>query len=377
MARIRTIKPSFFMNEKIAELPPKAQLLFIGLWILADREGRLQDRPRRIRGELFPYEVGLDLDELLNELEKSGFILRYGVKGSDYLQVVNFTKHQMPHYKEVASVIPPPPNHKSSGITPGGVDRLMREAVIARDKQCVECGATGKLAVDHIIPRSKGGGHGMDNLQTLCGKCNSSKGNRNSISNRRRLNVKSTSPQDQSNVPGLAAQEGNGEQEHEQEQEQEAEADSCRVEATSTDVRDVFEYWVMVMGKTDKALLTPGRRQKIKARLREGYSVDQLKRAIDGCRASEFHQGMNDKGRKFDDLDLICRSGEKVEQFIEYAAGGTNANGKDRPRKESTGERRVRETAESIARDLAEAERLEELDRRVPDSARTALTRRE
>ena len=47
MARSRNIKPSFFMNEDIIELPYEARLLFIGLWTLADREGRLENRPKK------------------------------------------------------------------------------------------------------------------------------------------------------------------------------------------------------------------------------------------------------------------------------------------------------------------------------------------
>jgi len=42
--RSRNIKPGFFKNEIIAEMPTETRLLFIGLWLLADREGRLEDR---------------------------------------------------------------------------------------------------------------------------------------------------------------------------------------------------------------------------------------------------------------------------------------------------------------------------------------------
>ena len=48
MARARNIKPGFFANENLAECDPLARLLFAGLWCLADREGRLEDRPKRI-----------------------------------------------------------------------------------------------------------------------------------------------------------------------------------------------------------------------------------------------------------------------------------------------------------------------------------------
>jgi hypothetical protein len=105
MARARNIKPGFFKNEELAELGPLAMLLFEGLWCLADKEGRLEDRPKRIKAETFPY-FEADVDALLNGLANRGFILRYMVEERRYIQVVNW-HHQRPHSNETASVIPP------------------------------------------------------------------------------------------------------------------------------------------------------------------------------------------------------------------------------------------------------------------------------
>ena len=107
MARARNIKPGFFANEDLAECDPLARLLFAGLWCLADREGRLEDRPKRIRAELLPYD-SCDADDLLNQLQARGFILRYTHGEGRFIQVLKFDSHQNPHMKEAKSSIPAP-----------------------------------------------------------------------------------------------------------------------------------------------------------------------------------------------------------------------------------------------------------------------------
>lgn len=113
MARARNIKPSFFRNPDLADCSPYARLLFIGLWTMADREGRLEDRPRYIKFELLPSD-SIDIEKELDALAARGFIIRYVNNGARYIQVVNFKKHQNPHVKEAPSTIPPPDEHGAS-----------------------------------------------------------------------------------------------------------------------------------------------------------------------------------------------------------------------------------------------------------------------
>src|SRR5918999_1863961 len=58
--------------------------------------------------------------------------------------------------------------------------KITRKAVFARDRwTCQYCGQErGKLTVDHVIPRSKGGAQSWDNIVTCCAPCNRRKGDR-------------------------------------------------------------------------------------------------------------------------------------------------------------------------------------------------------
>lgn len=105
MARARNIKPGLFSNELMAELPAFDRLLFIGLWCLADREGRLEDRPKRIKMELFPCDT-YDVEAGLANLASAKFITRYSVEGFSAIEIDNFQKHQRPHGTEKDSSLP-------------------------------------------------------------------------------------------------------------------------------------------------------------------------------------------------------------------------------------------------------------------------------
>lgn len=99
MARARNIKPSFFTNDELGDVNPLARLLFIGMWTIADFKGCFEYKPKRLKVQLLPYD-DCDIEELVTDLEKSGFISKYTVQGRQYIKALNFTKHQNPHKNE-------------------------------------------------------------------------------------------------------------------------------------------------------------------------------------------------------------------------------------------------------------------------------------
>lgn len=90
-------------------------------------------------------------------------------------------------------------------------------------------------------------------------------------------------------------------------------------DATSPDpVADVFDHWRQVMA-SPRSKLDDKRRKVIRNALKN-YSAGDLIAAIDGCRASPWHMGSNDRGQKYNGLDLILRNAEKIDQFMSYAS---------------------------------------------------------
>lgn len=116
MARIRTLKPEFWQDEKLAPLPAIDRLVFIGLISQADDAGRLVDNPRMLDGLIFPH-TDESCRQSLETLNQLGRIIRYkSDSGQKLIQIVGWKKHQNVQ-KPSSYVLPEPPNGKS-GHTP-------------------------------------------------------------------------------------------------------------------------------------------------------------------------------------------------------------------------------------------------------------------
>lgn len=96
MARIRSIKPSFFRSEDVSALPLRARLTWIGLWTQCDDAGRAKDNARLVKADIWPLDnVTLrDIEEDLETLAAHGRIVRYEVDGRRYLEIANWSDHQ-------------------------------------------------------------------------------------------------------------------------------------------------------------------------------------------------------------------------------------------------------------------------------------------
>ena len=124
MPRIRTVKPSFFTSQTVAELPATARLKFIGLWTHADDEGRAVDDPRLIKAAVWPLDdkhTARKVTDDLNVLERHGLIRRYEVAGRRYLHIPSWHEHQKINRPQKSSLPVPPPFTEDSVSTHGAV----------------------------------------------------------------------------------------------------------------------------------------------------------------------------------------------------------------------------------------------------------------
>ncbi len=93
------------------------------------------------------------------------------------------------------------------------------------------------------------------------------------------------------------------------------------------EIGEVFDYWRKVMNR-ERSKIDKKRTAKIISALEHGFTVDELKRAVDGAKSSPFHRGQNDRGVIYDSIDLIFRNPEKIETFI--CILGTQASPKNK-----------------------------------------------
>lgn len=93
MARIRTIKPEFWTDEKIGSVSIPSRLLLVGALNFADDHGGLDRSSKQLKAQVFPYDA-IDCEPLVLELIRAGLLIEYQVADGKYLHIKGFHKHQ-------------------------------------------------------------------------------------------------------------------------------------------------------------------------------------------------------------------------------------------------------------------------------------------
>jgi hypothetical protein len=296
--RARTISPAFWTSDDVCDLPSDShRIMFEGLWAYADREGRMLDEPGRIGRRVRAWDPK-GAPALIDELVRRGMARRYEADGKRCLWLPAFKKWQRVHPHEAQSYLPTPPDH---GDPP---------PIFVDDIECDDI-----ENIDEEIPKQA-----SDQVDVF--ECQPEPSEPSEPS------VKGLVEFASANVDREAL-----------------ELQLDEPDAPPASVAVVFGHWKQVM-RSPRSKCDKKRRGFIEARLRDGFSVDDLKRAVDGCALDPFSMGQNENGKPYRGINVICRDAEHVEKFMGYVdKPPTNASVKGRTnpnegiiRNEATGE---------------------------------------
>lgn len=101
-------------------------------------------------------------------------------------------------------------------------------------------------------------------------------------------------------------------------------------------VQQVFSFWQAHLG-TERKTLTKERADKIVARLRSGFTVEELQRAILVVQNLPFWRGQNNRNRPYDDIVNIFRNDTRVQNFLETGNARTTSSLASRSDEDSFG----------------------------------------
>lgn len=269
MSRIRTIRPDFWISEQVVSCSLAARLLFIGMWSFADDNGILPASAFRLKGQVFPHEscTQEDVKVWVNELISMELVIAYQVDRKDYWMITGWKTHQRidkPTYRY--------PLPSSSFLK--GKDNVNSTNVCKHSETSLRDVVETSQTIEEPSPTDWNG---------LERNCNGTKTCevKTSLSSVKSINL-----------------------------------DVSR--HVSDDVYAIFLHWCHVMNHP-KAKLDKGRQQKIVQALKLGYTIDELKQAIDGCKLTPFNMGQNDRQQRYDALNLILRDAEHIDRFMANA----------------------------------------------------------
>lgn len=320
--RIRTIKPELLEDAVTAGISHAAFRLYVGSILIADDYGNLRADPRKLRGDVFWAHDDVTtefVESLLVELwragredkssaeslkfGRSGLLYLYTARGQRYGHIRNWEKHQKVERPGKPRCTPPDDEESVEyRPTPDHSQSYRRDV-----------GDDSRLTSDlRPGPRPGPPTVGFGNPTTLADVPVQS--NRDGAILEATDSDLPTEPSRPEAPMPTAGQFTLSPRQPE------------LVLATGDAAQRVHEHYVAAwkrhIGGVRPPKLDEKRRRAIRDRLRERFTVEELCRACDGIFLSAFHMGQNDRGKRFTDLELVCRSAKHVEEFMALADAG-------------------------------------------------------
>lgn len=155
MARIRTIKPQFWTDESVVDLPFEYRLLFIGIWNFADDDGFIENKPKQIKLQVFPGD-DVNVASGIRALVKRQMLEPLTLDGMKVLRVRGWKGHQVisrPTPSKFASAYA---DYQAGQATHGGLTEDSRRTPSGKEgkgrerkgKEVTQVGGGGHLSSD-------------------------------------------------------------------------------------------------------------------------------------------------------------------------------------------------------------------------------------
>ncbi|HXE84104.1 MAG TPA: hypothetical protein VN513_12315 [Gemmatimonadales bacterium] len=158
MPRIRTVKPEFWQDEKMAALRPIDRLVFLGLISAADDAGRLVDSIKFIDGFIFPGTSD-SAAESLDVLAGLSRIVRYvSESGQKLIEIAGWHKHQKVDNASKYTLPGPPKHRRVKRVTANGTTRESRAMPERESREPIDQSSRydlGPTTYDQPPPRAR------------------------------------------------------------------------------------------------------------------------------------------------------------------------------------------------------------------------------
>lgn len=263
MARNRMIKSEFWTSEQILACSPEARLLFIGLWSFADDNGIYPGSYIKLKAQVFPNDFTIEIIKAwITELICNELLFEYIVENKTYWMVTGWKKHQRidkPTYRY------PLPSSQLKKID--NINQVVEEYLDSSLKIVDEFSDSPRRVIEEES--------NTDSLMVATKEKEKKKEKKNNI----------------------------------------REIESLDLERSDSGLNQIFQYWRIIMNHP-RAKFDRKRQSVIRKALDLGYSIDEMKQAIDGCANTPYNMGKNSSGQIYDDISLILRDAEHIERFI-------------------------------------------------------------
>jgi hypothetical protein len=271
--------------QRLSNTPCAFKQSLLAAYFLLKKAGLHQSKKR--------YD-DVDISRVLDALVTRGFILKYACHGKNYGCIPSCLHHQNINPKEPENELPAPEHLSTPNSVQSGENNGENSVAVNVENTNINNEITTPVSfVNHayfkINPRVTNAS--VTREQCVHDACQregkGSEGNRSEEKGREHKHTPCASPKSQ------------------------------RASSLNNAIQTIFDCWKTTMCHADPKL-DHHRRALITKAFNFGYDIEQLCQAIQGCSYTPYNMGDNDRGQRYNGLQVILRSSDQIDRFIQH-----------------------------------------------------------